>query len=60
MKNLHTWIDDIAAKGAVAVITGKNGDMDTIGSAIALASTRPELMACGLHMGKLAKKSVPN
>jgi len=56
LKNLHTWIDDVAANGAVAVITGKNGDMDTIGSAIALASSRPELMACGLHMGKLAKK----
>jgi nanoRNase/pAp phosphatase (c-di-AMP/oligoRNAs hydrolase) len=40
----------------VAVITGKNGDMDTVGSAIALASSHPNLMACGLHIGRTAQR----
>lgn len=56
MEDLATWIDKATANGAVPVITGRNGDMDTIGSAIALASSHPNLMACGLHLGKLANR----
>ena len=51
LEDLAAWITDAAAKGAVPVVTGRNGDMDTIGSAIALSSTHPNLMACGLHSG---------
>lgn len=56
LEGLHRWIETATSKGPVAIIAGKNGDMDTIGSAIALAAIKPELMACGLHMGKLAKR----
>ena len=56
VKDLHEWIIAACSNGAVPVITGKNGDMDTVGSAIALSSSRPELIACGLHLGKLAKR----
>ena len=49
--HLNEWLSKHVACGPVAVITGKNGDMDTVGSAIALASSHPNLMACGLHIG---------
>ena len=55
-KPSNTWIAEATTKGAVPVVTGRNGDMDTIGSAIALASSHPNLMACGLHLGKLANR----
>jgi len=56
LDKLASWIERAAENGAVPVLTGRNGDMDTIGSAIALASSNPNLMACGLHIGKLAKR----
>ena len=56
LDELATWIAKASESGAVPVLTGRNGDMDTIGSAIALASSNPNLMACGLHIGKLAKR----
>ena len=31
-QRLHSWLTTHAAKGPVAVVTGRNGDMDTIGS----------------------------
>ncbi len=56
LEDLASWINDATARGAVPIVTGRNGDMDTIGSAIALASSHPNLMACGLHLGKLANR----
>ena len=56
LDELAAWIARAAESGAVPVLTGRNGDMDTIGFAIALASSNPNLMACGLHIGKLAKR----
>ncbi len=56
LDNLASWISEATARGAVPVITGRNGDMDTVGSAIALSSSHPNLMACGLHLGKLANR----
>lgn len=56
LEDLASWISNATKKGAVPVVTGRNGDMDTIGSAIALASSHPNLMACGLHLGKLANR----
>ena len=47
-----------AEKGLVPVLTHRNGDMDTVGSAIALASTSPRLMACGKHLGRTSKQLV--
>jgi len=55
---LDSWIQSHVQKGAVAVVCGKNGDMDTIGSSISLASIHPNLMACGLHMNRLSKRLV--
>ena len=54
----HAWLSDACERGPVPVLTGKNGDMDTVGSAIALASSHPRLMACGIHLGRTAKRVV--
>ena len=56
MNDLSDWIANATSKGAVPVVTGHNGDMDTIGSAIALASSNPKMIACGRHMGRLATR----
>ena len=60
-QDLHAmkqWLDSAIERGAVPVLTGSNGDMDTIGSAIALSSIHPSLLACGLHLGRIAKRMV--
>ena len=33
---MKLWLDNALATGAVPVVTGQNGDMDTVGSAVAL------------------------
>lgn len=58
LRRLHDWLNHHTAKGPVAVIAGKNGDMDTIGSAVALASSHPNMLACGLHVGRMAQRYV--
>lgn len=55
---MKQWLDAAIERGPVPVVTGQNGDMDTIGSAIALASIHPSLLACGLHLGRVAKRLV--
>ena len=55
---LHDWLTTATTNGPVAVITGKNGDMDTIGSAVALAASHPNLMAAGLHVGRVAQRMI--
>ena len=52
LDSFHTWLMTAVERGPVAVITGKNGDMDTVGSAVALASSHPHLMACRLAEGR--------
>jgi phosphoesterase RecJ-like protein len=52
---LNAWLSSVVTRGPIAVVAGKNGDMDTIGSAVALAATHPNLMACGVHLGRVAK-----
>jgi len=54
--HLNEWLNKHTSLGPVAVVAGKNGDMDTIGSAVALASSHPNLMACGLHIGRTAQR----
>ena len=56
--SMKEWLDAAIERGAVPVLTGQNGDMDTIGSAVALASIHPSLLACGLHLGRIAKRMV--
>ena len=53
---LNDWIKKACSNGAVPVITGMNGDMDTVGSAISLAASNPNMMACGLHLGRVSKR----
>ena len=55
---MKQWLDEAIERGAVPVLAGQNGDMDTVGSAIALASIHPSLLACGLHIGRVAKRMV--
>jgi nanoRNase/pAp phosphatase (c-di-AMP/oligoRNAs hydrolase) len=55
---LHEWLSRATANGPVAVVTGKNGDMDTIGSAIALAASHPNMLAAGLHIGRVAQRMI--
>jgi len=55
---LNDWINAAAERGAVAILAHRNGDMDTIGSALALASSCEQAMACGVHLSRLAKRLV--
>ncbi|MEE2747243.1 MAG: DHH family phosphoesterase [Candidatus Thermoplasmatota archaeon] len=59
MERLNHWIGSSIKRGAIAILTHKNGDMDTVGSACALANiigknARP----CGIHMSTIAKSIV--
>ncbi len=56
LDDLASWIAEATSRGAVPVLAGRNGDMDTIGSAISLAASNPGLLACGLHVGRLASR----
>ena len=58
LESFHDWLSNACSRGAVPIVTGKNGDMDTIGSAVALSAAHPNLMACGLHLGRTAKRMV--
>lgn len=56
LERLANWIAEATSRGAVPVLAGRNGDMDTIGSAIALAASNQGLLACGKHVGRLANR----
>ena len=58
LDRLHAWLSEAASRGAVPVVCGANGDMDTVASAVALAAALPQAMACGRHLGRLAKRLV--
>ncbi len=55
---LHDWLKAAGQRGAIAVVCGANGDMDTVASAVGLAASMPRAMACGRHLGRLAKRLV--
>jgi nanoRNase/pAp phosphatase (c-di-AMP/oligoRNAs hydrolase) len=53
------WLSHALESGAVAVVSHRNGDMDTIGSACALASLiGGRARACGLHLSTIARSVV--
>ncbi|HIF04719.1 MAG TPA: hypothetical protein EYQ80_04825 [Candidatus Poseidoniales archaeon] len=53
---LNRWIGAALKRGAIAVLTHRNGDMDTVGSACALARIiGPMARACGLHQSTIAR-----
>ncbi len=57
LQALSDWISFHTPNGPIAVVTHKNGDMDTIGSGIVLASAiGNNAKACGIHIGSLAIK----
>ena len=57
LQQLHDWICEKREQGAIAVLAHKNGDMDTIGSASALAELiGHNAKACGIHISKIAKR----
>ena len=58
LDRLHAWLADAASRGAVPVVCGANGDMDTVASAVGLAAALPQAMACGRHLGRLAKRMI--
>jgi len=58
LDRLDAWLADAAFRGAVPVVCGANGDMDTVASAVGLAAALPQAMACGRHLGRLAKRMV--
>lgn len=57
-EKLHSWISSAAKSGAIPIICGRNGDVDTVASGIALAASRPEMAACGIHLNRLARRLV--
>ena len=59
MERLNLWIGESIKRGAVAVLTHRNGDMDTVGSACALANIiGPKARACGVHLSTMARTMV--
>ncbi len=55
LAGLNNWITGAMNRGAVAIISHKNGDMDTIGSACALARILgTKARACGTHISSIA------
>ena len=54
LSKMKDWLD--SRDGLVAVICGKNGDMDTIASGICLAVISEKIITCGVHKTKLAKR----
>ena len=56
---LHDWISEKREQGPLAIVTHKNGDMDTIGSALVLSKLiGKNSKACGIHISKIAKKII--
>ena len=54
---MSDWISLHSNNGPIAVLTHRNGDMDTIGSGIVLASSiGNNAKACGIYIGSLAEK----
>ena len=59
MERLNQWIGASIKRGAIAVLTHRNGDMDTVGSACALAKIiGPSARACGIHLSTMARTMV--
>ena len=57
LTQLNQWVSQKSNDGAIAIVSHKNGDMDTIGSAVCLASlVGPGAKACGIHVSKVAKR----
>lgn len=59
MERLNQWIGSTIKRGAIAILTHRNGDMDTVGSACALANIiGPTARACGIHLSTMARAMI--
>lgn len=59
MRLMNQWVGASIQRGAIAVLTHRNGDMDTVGSACALARIiGPSSRACGIHLSTIAREMV--
>ena len=59
LERLNKWVGSCLKRGAIAILTHRNGDMDTVGSACALANIiGPSARACGIHLSTLARAVV--
>ncbi|MEC8978738.1 MAG: DHH family phosphoesterase [Candidatus Thermoplasmatota archaeon] len=56
---LHSWIAACESKGVIAILTHRNGDMDTIASGCALAEALGSSTRCvGIHVSKVAREVI--
>ena len=56
LERLNQWISTAIQRGAIAILTHRNGDMDTVGSACAMAKIiGPQARACGIHLSTIAR-----
>ena len=56
---LNLWISSAIQRGAIAILTHRNGDMDTVGSACAMANIiGSPARACGIHLSTIARAVV--
>jgi phosphoesterase RecJ-like protein len=59
LESLNQWITSAIQRGAIAILTHRNGDMDTVGSACAMAKIiGPSARACGVHLSTIARAMV--
>jgi phosphoesterase RecJ-like protein len=59
MRRMNQWISTSVQRGAIAILTHRNGDMDTVGSACSLAKIiGPMSRACGVHLSTIAREMV--
>ena len=59
LKSLNQWISSAIQRGAIAIVTHRNGDMDTVGSACAMAQIiGSPARACGVHLSTIARAMI--
>lgn len=55
----HSWISSCESEGVIAIVTHRNGDMDTIASGCALAEALGSNTRCvGIHVSKVAREVI--
>ncbi len=58
---LEYWVTSALSRGGLPIVTHRNGDMDTIASACAMAAALGTgARACGVHVSKLAQRVTEN
>ena len=55
---LNQWISSAIKRGAIAIITHRNGDMDTVGSACAMAKIVAHPLERGVHLSTIARAMI--